>query len=366
MEYLPWFNDLLEALAYLGRRAAGNTVQRLLERLQSHGVQDLDRFRQQLDPIGALMGRLDRQLAIPEEDLQTLFGNLSGFPYNTIGSSCLTFLLFYPMTAGFTGDLEETVKALRQMPPERLAGLLAVSLDVADESQTGVEMSGDEFSSRVLALSVPAESKVAILDLYHRPEPILKQAAVYLSKTIRLLRQERKAMEEICAAFTEMLRREGLEHFLTHTSSLNCRPGLQYTAHPFLFGMDTNLSVTPLGREGPVQVYCGILRGPLQAMLTSSRGPEYEVYHAIKLLGDQTRFDILCYLRNRRAYGQELSARFGLSRNTIHHHMSKLLSARLVTCTVDGNRVYYTVDRDTVFTLLERERELLLPELPRQ
>lgn len=135
MEYLPWFNELLEALAYLGRRAAGNTAQRLLERLQSNGVQDLDRFRQRLNPIGALMDRLNRQLPIPEEDLQKLFGNLSGFPYNTIGSSCLAFLLFYPMTAGFAGDLDEVVKALEQMPAERLAGLLAVSLDVADEAR---------------------------------------------------------------------------------------------------------------------------------------------------------------------------------------------------------------------------------------
>ena len=107
--------------AYLGRRAAGNTAQRLLERLQSNGVQDLDRFRQRLNPIGALMDRLNRQLPIPEEDLQKLFGNLSGFPYNTIGSSCLAFLLFYPMTAGFAGDLDEVVKALEQMPAERLA-----------------------------------------------------------------------------------------------------------------------------------------------------------------------------------------------------------------------------------------------------
>ncbi|MFR0734242.1 MAG: hypothetical protein ACLSHU_08710 [Oscillospiraceae bacterium] len=62
----------------------------------------------------------------------------------------------------------------------------------------------------------------------------MNQAAFYLSKTIRLLRQERKAMEEICAAFTTTLQREGLEHFLTHTSSLNCRPELQYSVHPFL------------------------------------------------------------------------------------------------------------------------------------
>ena len=172
-------------------------------------------------------------------------------------------------------------------------------------------------------------------------------------------------MEAICAGFTSTLQREGVERFLTHTSSLNCKPELQYSVHPFLFGMDTNLSVTPLEGDGSVQVYCGVLRGPLQAMLASSRGPEYEVYHAIKLLGDRTRFDILCYLRDRRAYGQELSARFGLSRNTIHHHMSKLLAARLVTCTVDGNRVYYTVDGDSVSALLERQRALLVPAPPK-
>lgn len=84
------------------------------------------------------------------------------------------------------------------------------------------------------------------------------------------------------------------------------------------------------------------------------------MYNAIKLLGDKTRFDILCYLKDRKAYGQELSARFGLSRNTIHHHMSKLLAARLVTCTVDGNRVYYTIDRASVSELLDRQRDLLL------
>ena len=92
-------------------------------------------------------------------------------------------------------------------------------------------------------------------------------------------------MEAICAGFTSTLQREGVERFLTHTSSLNCKPELQYSVHPFLFGMDTNLSVTPLEGDGSVQVYCGVLRGPLQAMLASSRGPEYEVYHAIKLLG---------------------------------------------------------------------------------
>lgn len=364
MEYLPLLNLLLEALAYLGRRAAGNTIQRLTERLQSNGVTDLARFRQRLAPIETLMNELDRQLPIPEEELQSLFGNLAGFPYNTIGSCCPAFLLFYPMTAHFSGNLAQTVAELQKMSPERLAGSLAVSLDIADEAQAGGTMSAGVFSERVLSLSVPTESKVAILDLYHRPEPVLQRASHYLEKAIRLLHQKQEAMEAICATFTDALRQEGLERFLSHTSSLTYRPELQYAVRPFLFGMDTNLSVTPWEGGSPVQVYCGILREPLQTMLASSRGPTYEVYHAIKLLGDRTRFDILCYLRDRKAYGQELSARFGLSRNTIHHHMSKLLAARLVTCTVDGNRVYYTVDQASVSALLDRQRELLLSAAP--
>ena len=129
---------------------------------------------------------------------------------------------------------------------------------------------------------------------------------------------------------------------------------------PFVFGMDTLLAVSP-AEPGPVQVYCGVLRRPLQTALASAKGPEVEVYEAIKLMADQSRFDILCYLRDHDAYGQELASRFGLSRNTIHHHMTKLLAAHLVKCTVDGNRIYYRADEESIARLIDRQRELLLP-----
>lgn len=359
MEYIPTPNLLLEALSYLGRRAAGNTTEQLLCRLRNRGVMELDRFRTRLLPFGELMEQMDRQIPIPQDALQRLFGNLEGFPFNTIGSCCPAFLLFYPMVSHFHGSLEPIVEELARLTPERLAGMLAISLDVADETQSQENLSGDEFTSRILALSIPAESKVAILDLYHQPQTVITQSAAYLRPTLRFLEREAAALNRLCADFTLELQQCGLENFLSHTSGLSLQKDLHYAVHPFLFGMDTNLAVTPAG-NAPVQVYCGVLRGPLQAMLASAQGPEYEVYNAIKLLADRSRFDILCYLRDRRAYGQELSAKFGLSRNTIHHHMSKLLAARLVTCTVDGNRVYYTVDQESVSALLERQRALLI------
>lgn len=361
MEYLPAYNLLLEALAYFGRRAAGHTTQQLLTRLERRGATQLSALEQRLEPLGSLMERLNQEIPIPEAELQSLFGNLAGFSFNTIGSCCPAFLLFYPEIFSFVGELDPILDKLRRLSAEQLAGHLAISLELTDESQPGDGMGSDEFTTQVLALSIPAESKVAILDLFHQPKPVIEQAAGYLNQAIALLRKNQAVLDTLCAPFSAELKETGVEGFLTRTSSLQCSPELSYEVHPFVFGMDTNLAVTVLSESEDVQMYCGILRRALQEALSTCRGAEEDVYQAIKLLGDRTRFDILCYLRNREAYGQELAAQFGLSRNTIHHHMSKLLAARLVKCKVDGNRVYYTIDRDSISDLLNHQRALLLP-----
>ena len=179
-------------------------------------------------------------------------------------------------------------------------------------------------------------------------------------RTVELMEREQAAMDSCCAELIRLVREQGPGAVLAKTSSLNTDPDRSDVVRPFLYGMDTLLAVTPTV-PGPNQVYCGILRLPLQTALASAKGPEVEVCEAIRLLADQTRFDILCHLRDRDAYGQELAAKFGLSRNTIHHHMTKLLSAHLVKCTVDGNRVYYRADENAIRRLIERQQELLLP-----
>ena len=213
----------------------------------------------------------------------------------------------------------------------------------------------------MLSLGVPAESKVAVLELYHGGTALLEEIMDMVRRVAVRLEREMPLLERCCAEFGLLVRELGPGAVLARTSSLNADPSRSDVVRPFLYGMDTLLAVTPPD-SGPVQIYCGILRQPLQEALASAKGPEVEVCEAIRLLADQTRFDILCYLRDHDAYGQELAAKFGLSRNTIHHHMTKLLAARLVKCTVDGNRVYYRVDEKGISRLLDRQRDLLLPK----
>ena len=356
MEFHPGLNLLLEALAYLGRRAGGFGSDWMLERLHSRGVEDVSQIEALLAPIRHVTVELDRAIETDLERLQYLFGNLPGFSYNTIGTYSRGFLLLYPMVSRYQGRCSGILEQARSRSDGELAGDLAMMLDLGEEP----ELSCEEFSARVLSLNVPAESKVAVLELFHRGEEVLEDAMALITRVTTCMEASLARLEQCCVPFLRQIRDLGPEAVLAQTSSLNSDPHRSDVVRPFLFGLDTLLAVTPAG-SGPVQVYCGILRRELQEALASAKGPEVEVFDAIKLLADQTRFDILCHLRDHDAYGQELAAKFGLSRNTIHHHMTKLLAAHLVKCTMDGNRVYYRVDKETISRLLDRQRELLLP-----
>lgn len=111
----------------------------------------------------------------------------------------------------------------------------------------------------------------------------------------------------------------------------------------------------------PAACQCsGVLQDFLRNLLQTDGTSKNHIFRCLHLLGDQTRFDIFCYLLEHPAYGQELSDHFGLARNTIHHHMNKLFDAGLVTYMVKGTRVYYSIDKDHFSNLLDQQRQLLL------
>ena len=356
MEFHHGLNLMLEALAYLGRRAGGYSCEWMLERLHSRGVKDLGQIKALLTPLSRITEELDAAVTIDPERLQYLFGSLPGFPYNTIGTYSRGFLLLYPLVSKYQGICAEILEHARKRSAPILAGDLAMILDLGEEP----ELSGEELSARILSLNVPAESKVAVLELYHRGSDCLFEAMELVSQVVAWMSNALPRLELCCAPFIRQVQEVGPEAMLAQTSALNSDPHRGDELRPFLFGLDTLLAVQS-SDSGTVQVCCGILRRELQEALASAKGPEVEVFEAIRLLADQTRFDILCYLRDHDAYGQELAAKFSLSRNTIHHHMTKLLSGHLVKCTVDGNRVYYRVDENTIRRLIERQQELLLP-----
>lgn len=362
MDYQPVPNLLLEALAYWGRRAGGYHGQYIAGRLQKRGVEDLSPFWAEYEPVQRLAEKLSLRAEIAPQPAARLFVNLPGFPYSPIGAYSIAFMLFYPVINQYRGDLRELLAYLRALPPEHTAQHLMLSLDLHDVSHSAASGPVDCFMEGVQSLDIPADSKLSLAECLHRYPTFLEEAGACLAPVLAELEARQDTLEDVFRSFSADVEHAGAEGYLRQISSLSPPPGQAYRLRPFLFGLDTNLTAEPVYEQGQgiVLVYGGVLRRRIMDLLARTEDAATAAHDAIKLLGDRTRFDILCFLRDRSAYGQELSDRFGLARNTIHHHMSKLVSAGLVSCTVEGNRVYYAVDAASVDRLLIQLRQLLL------
>lgn len=355
MNHIMQPNLLLEALAYWGRRVSGNTWDYMERRIDRRGVTPSEDFTQGLQQLRALTAALDECLP-PESAGQAVFTNLEGFAHTTIGSASPAFLLYYASVASFDGDFSALMEQLLSLSPQQWTVRLAIALSTGDAPPVGDTITKEMFLDQVLALPVADASKLAVLQLWREPRETLLQASALLEPTIAALQENSAMLEALTDTFAAQVEAVGREDFLARQTSLSIELVQKCQLRPFLFGMDTNLTADSI--NGPEALYCGILRQQLLTMTGDSSALQEEVYEAFRLLGDRTRFDILCYLRGRSAYGQELCAKFGLSRNTIHHHMNKLVGSGLVKCTVDGSRVYYTLDQRGFSALLRHQRAI--------
>lgn len=356
MEILHEINPALEALAYLGSRANGHTLDRLEERLQARGVRKAEPFHRASAALRELLQDLDTEVSVPAETLQRLFGDIKGFSYSTIGSYSPAFLFFYPMLSR-RQDFETLMQQMEGLTPDETARNMMISLSLEEQSGPAAGAAA-KLVSRVLALTIPTESRLALLEIHQNYRTLLPEIAACLRPAIAALETESGRIQEIIEAFCREVEGLGTESYLRETSSLAITPEVHYHLIPFLMGPDTNLSMEQ--EDGSVLICCGVLRLSLRRTLAENSSAS-QVYDAIRIIGDKTRFDILCYLRDHPAvYGQQLCSHFGLARNTIHHHMSKLVNAGLVTCLVEGNRIYYTTDREHLSYLLNQQRQLLI------
>lgn len=356
MSYTAKPNLLLEVLAYLGGRANGYNLRWMEGRLQMKGIRDLTPFNQRYAPIAAIGRELDALLPADQEWIGRLFQDLEGFSFNTSGMYSPAYLLFFPFVGRFDGDLDALVGSMLAQTPEEVARGILLSLGLDD----GADASPGNFMETVLALTIPAESRLALLETHHRSRELILETASHMRPLIDCLKRHSGQLQTLAEEFGRELEKVGYREHLRQTTNLVIREEIRYDLRPFLFGCDSNLCLEPNLEPGTVTIHCGVLVRFLRQLFDEARGAGEEVFEAIRLLGDPTRFEILCFLRDRSAYGSELSEELGFARNTIHHHTSKLLNAGLLTYTVEGNRILYSTNKERLSSLLAQQHHLLI------
>lgn len=72
-----------------------------------------------------------------------------------------------------------------------------------------------------------------------------------------------------------------------------------------------------------------------------------------KALNDNTRREILDYLREKDLTAGEIAANFNISKPSISHHLDLLKRADLVSSTKKGQFVYYAINTTVLDDILE-------------
>lgn len=152
------------------------------------------------------------------------------------------------------------------------------------------------------------------------------------------------------------------EYFNINLALENMAPNIQMI--PFIFGCNT-LTWMPSYKDASrhkdqnhLLMYTGILFSE-DFTLNLRWFDKTEVNTYLKLLSDKSKMDILLYIKDKRAYGQELATEFNLTTATISHHMSALHGSGFINLERENNRVYYTLDKENVIRFLDNVKHML-------
>ena len=80
----------------------------------------------------------------------------------------------------------------------------------------------------------------------------------------------------------------------------------------------------------------------------------------LKLLGDKSKFEILCLLKSHGRYNLEIADELHLTPATASHHMSMLLGNHMVTVEKKDGRVYYQLNREALQEIINCFTEIFL------
>ena len=280
----------------------------------------------------------------------------------------------------FSGkSASEVWKELEELSEEEVCRKFSLQmLRVAGNGLYDNEMNetGDaaEIMRRILKLQISSEKKLIFQDLFWNREEHRKQTFELIEETVDFLQGYREELEAEAARFYEhwsgflvdghVFSQYVKEYFRIDIGEEN---PYGFEVWPCILGINRCSYTSDMDENGkfrsPEIVHLGSAETYGAYMKGWKFTPELENKHVLevlKVLSDKSKFEILSYIRDKRAYGSELAKHMGLTTATISHHMGALFDCGLVEIERENNRMFYREKKETMEQVLEYCRKTLL------
>ncbi|MGF7142923.1 DNA-binding transcriptional ArsR family regulator [Anaerotaenia torta] len=222
---------------------------------------------------------------------------------------------------------------------------------------------------------IPKEEKWRLQDIFLNREEHIGEVVRLVSKAAALLESYRQELEQEAEEFycywNAPEQREDFQRFMKSCLPVNLDENpLGLLIKPRIFLPNT---ISLRLKEETNGAYCqpdiywiGILFGnDFTLEMTrqlKDRECDLNALEILKLLSDKSKFEILSYIRDKRAYGSELAKHLNLTAATISHHMNSLITKGLVIMEKKEMRIYYRGNKQAIENILSYCRSVLIGE----
>ncbi|MDF2907061.1 MAG: transcriptional regulator, ArsR family [Herbinix sp.] len=210
------------------------------------------------------------------------------------------------------------------------------------------------------------EAKWEAIKIYNHQEAYYNEVLGLLTETIEILmNRHEEPIKKLEKAFheywTDYQKEKDIIETIQEKLGISWESGSAGTILlPHLFQpFSVSLSIDKDEPSKPDVIRIGIMMNE-RFVLTRKRIKKEDIVNVGKLLSDKSKVDILEFAGRKPCYGKELANELQLSTATISYHVNSLLKEGLLKAEVSANKVYYSLNRETLTIYFEDVKKYFL------
>lgn len=353
-----------ESIEFLFQIVNNNTYEELKNYLKKRlDVKRHSKISEQLDKLSSIEEDIRSTIDLTHADLQFYF---KSFVYDDL---CLAKILYQSIAhTTFQGDQKEIKNYIKHsfenIKNDNSLELTVASYEIAvskyEDNHT------ESFTDRIANLECDSAQKWQLLDLMEHSSDHLEKLFPILEHTIQKLKKHDDILEELkneaCDYWenyfsaNEFMKLIGIFYNIKEdsfpTKPAFIRPQIMNCNRVIFHGNDEN--------AGDYHILDVGITFDCEFKATKNTFTKEQLCNGLKLLSDPSKFEILRFISDKQAYGQEIATELNLTTATISHHMNALMVLGLINIEKVDNRVYYQMNKEAISILLDETKHALI------
>lgn len=228
------------------------------------------------------------------------------------------------------------------------------SIDIAVKK----DMKQSEYINLIDTLDIPVEFKYKYVLLYQNHKRYFEEVIDMINLVSAELKKEEHKFHDIIDEYERIVndkieKADGnffdfMDVQFQYDGDILLRPAIMANNVVLISSFMRIHNAYPDKKFDQAIVYFGVNVIAFSKLFKKHELNEDKLTSILKILGDRSKYDILMSLKGKQMYAAEIAKMMNVTNATVSHHMRNLFQLALVRMITDNNRVYYTLNENTI------------------